>query len=675
MTGSDLRQRFETASVLGAVGVVVYLLAPAAAASPFGAWPLTPLGAAVLAAAIGAGFLAWRVPGPAGKARWMVAAIAALIAIRATASITAGEEGWLARYYANDAWSGRPEWSSEFRFSDATRVDRAIAFSAGQFPVHFLNGPRFSNGPPDRDIATPLSVQWSAVFRLAAEETISVSSQVAGSVTVAVDGSTLLSTEMSASREVALAAGQHSIDVRYRKPADVSGSLTVDLRRASDNGPIVVAPSSASARRPLVDLVAIGADAAMLLLLIGSAALTLGRLRGAAARLQLGLGALVVAALGLQGFVAALPFTRFYTLTAGDDWLGFESRARNILEQGLLMPLDAALGDGVPYFYHPFYSYLLAAVHALTGESLFGPIFVHFLILAATAIVMYSLARPLFGSRPAMCGVAALVAIFELDFIRRYTITLLSENLYVLTVSCCLLALARWVQQGRTAMLALAGVWGGISAATRPVMMVFLPLAFSVVAVIARRSQRGAIAAPFVLAGAWMACVLPFTMRNWIVSRQLVLISAGQGGAVIEHNVPRPLDPGPYLDAYRSGEASSVGVLWRIFVEHPAAFIGLQFKKLGFSLGMVHWFEGYRPHPELIAITVLYVAMLVTSRAMRRPELWPVHAFVFSHFASMLLTQPWNYGYRLILPAYVYTTVLSVAAAAGMLRTWRVAER
>jgi hypothetical protein len=517
-------------------------------------------------------------------------------------------------------------------------------------------------------------MQWSAVFHLSAEETVSVRCGVAGSVTIAIDGSTLLSTDAPASREIALAAGQHSVEVRYRKPADVSGSLTVDLRRASDEGAIAVGPSSTLVRRPMIDLIAIGADAAMLLLLIGSAAQTLGRLREAESRLQLGLGALVVVAFGLQGFVTALPFSRFYTLTAGDDWLGFESRARNILEQGLLMPLDAALGDGVPYFYHPFYSYVLAAVHALTGESLFGPIFVHFLILAATAIVMYALARPLFGSVPAICGVAALVAIFELDFIRRYSVTLLSENLYILTVSCCLLALARWVQHGRTAMLALAGVWGGISAATRPVMMVFLPLAFMVVAVIARRSQRG-VAAPLILAGTWMACVLPFTIRNWIVSRQLVLISAGQGGAVIEHNVPRPLDPGPYLEAYRSGDTSSAGVLWRIFVEHPAAFIGLQFKKLGFSLGMVHWFEGYRPHPELIAVTVLYVAMLVTSRPMRRPELWPVHAFVFSHFASMLLTQPWNYGYRLILPAYVYTTVLSVAAATGMLRTWRLAER
>ena len=79
---------------------------------------------------------------------------------------------------------------------------------------------------------------------------------------------------------------------------------------------------------------------------------------------------------------------------------------------------------------------------------------------------------------------------------------------------------------------------------------------------------------------------------------------------------------------------------------------------------MIHWFEGYRPHPELLAVTFLYVVMLVTSKTMRRPELWPVHAFVFSHWGSMMLTSPWNYGYRMILPAYVYTSTLSVAASA-----------
>jgi hypothetical protein len=411
-------------------------------------------------------------------------------------------------------------------------------------------------------------------------------------------------------------------------------------------------------------------------MLAAAAMLALKRAVVSESRLQLGLATLMAVALGAQGFVTALPFGQFHPLGGGDDWFGFESRAREILQHGLLMPLGAAPGAGVPYFYHPFYPYVLAGTHALTGESLFGPIFLHFLLLAATTIVVFSFIRPRFGRGAAVAGAIALVMLFELDFIRYYTITLLSENLYVLTVSCCLAAFARWAETGRTATLVHAGAWGGISAVTRPVMMVFLPFAVIVAWAVARaRRAPGAWRAPLVLTGAWMACVLPFTLRNWIVAKQFVLISAGQGSAVIAHNVPPSIDAEPYLAAFRTGGESTALVLWRLFIAHPAEVIALEIKKTGFTLGMIQWYDGYRPHPELVVVSALYLVMLVMSRTMRRPELWPAHAFVLSHWGSMLLTSPWNYGYRLILPAYVYTTALSVAAATAAMQARRPALR
>lgn len=662
-------------AVVGAIGAAVYLLTPAAAASPLGGWPLTPFGTLALAMAIAVALPAWRWPGGTG-ARWIGIGVVVLIVVRATAAVAASEPGWLARYYVNDSWQGSPAWSSDFRFTDATRIDRALSFDRGEFPVHYLNGPAFTETPGNRDVVVPMSVEWTAAFHLAARETLVVASRVIGSVAISIDGSPLLSTDGRAADEITLDGGPHAVRVAYAKPADVAGALHVELRRKTDDSAIeVFQPGSSPARRPAIDAVAVGADGAMVLLLIAVTVTTLGRLLRSESRLQFGLGALVVVMLAVQGFVTALPFTKFHTLTAGDDWLGFESRARNLLQQGLLMPLERPIGEGAPYFYHPLYSYVLAAVHAVTGESLFGPIFVHFLLLAATAIVTFSLVRSFFGVVPAFYGVAALVAVFELDFIRYYTVTLLSENLYVFTVTCCLAAFTRWAETSRTAWLVQAGIWGGISTATRPVMMVFLPLALGVAAWLAVGRQPGPFRGPLILGGAWMACVLPWTIRNWIVSRELVLVSSGQGGAVIAHTVPPPLDPAPYLEAYRTGGATSIGVLWRLVVEHPAEVAALQFKKIGFTLGMVHWFEGYRPHPELLAVTLLYISMFFVSRTMRHPGLWPVHAFVVSHWASMLLTSPWNYGYRLILPAYVYTTALSVAAATAAMQAWRPAHR
>jgi hypothetical protein len=165
--------------------------------------------------------------------------------------------------------------------------------------------------------------------------------------------------------------------------------------------------------------------------------------------------------------------------------------------------------------------------------------------------------------------------------------------------------------------------------------------------------------------------VFPFTLRNWVVAKKLVLISDGLGGATVLLNVPRGIDSQIYLAAYRGGITNSLAVLWRIAVEHPAGVLSLQVEKLGFTLGMVHWFKPYRPHPELVAITLLYFAMLLLWRPLRRSELWPLHAFVVSHWASMALTSPWNYGYRMILPPYIYTCTLAVASASALVMNAR----
>jgi hypothetical protein len=115
---------------------------------------------------------------------------------------------------------------------------------------------------------------------------------------------------------------------------------------------------------------------------------------------------------------------------------------------------------------------------------------------------------------------------------------------------------------------------------------------------------------------------------------------------------------------------SGLHVLARIAWDHPLGVLRIQGLKLGFSLGMIQWFDGYRPHPELVTVTVLYVLTCICSRTMRALALWPVHLFVLAHLASMGLTMPWNYGYRLIIPPFVLTSVLSASAAWSIVGVW-----
>src|SRR5690349_11601291 len=114
--------------LLAALCIVLYLLAPGPSQSLLGSWPLTPVGLVALVAAVGAAILARSSKRDTLHAAWAVF-FGVLIAARVVLGFAEAPAGWQARYYANTDWSGRPEWSSDFRLADATRIDSSLSFA------------------------------------------------------------------------------------------------------------------------------------------------------------------------------------------------------------------------------------------------------------------------------------------------------------------------------------------------------------------------------------------------------------------------------------------------------------------------------------------------------------------------------------------------------------------
>ena len=174
------------------------------------------------------------------------------------------------------------------------------------------------------------------------------------------------------------------------------------------------------------------------------------------------LGAAALAMLLLfvaQGLFAAAPYQqRAVTLSGGDDWLGFEARGRAVATGDVLLRFGQPMGQAGVYYYYPGYSYFLAAVHALGSEDLSAPIFSHFLLLCAANLLVFGIAERVFDRRTAVGALFALVAIEELAFIRHYTVTLLSENLYFLTSAFTVDRLVRFAQTRQRAQLTWSGV-------------------------------------------------------------------------------------------------------------------------------------------------------------------------------------------------------------------------
>jgi Dolichyl-phosphate-mannose-protein mannosyltransferase len=672
--------------------LAIYLIAPGYSTALFHGVPLGVAGLIALTVVGFALFFFRQRTVSAEPARRLAFAIVALTVLKVTLALIAPRPGWLSQQYVNDRFEGPPQASTEFSIPGATRIDTRIDFVDDYLPVHFLNESHFNRGMR-REVVFPLSIRWTGYIKPEHAATRTIALTARGTARLLLDGAPMLwvgpSREpTSVAREVTLVPGYHLLTLGYMKPADTDPLIALrGLEDIGDGGMLVTpAPAGILARRlarwarpaaAALDGAVLFAGLVFAWLVVLACAAEARRPFGWRALVQpRPLAAAMFVLFVAQGASKAWEhIDRAETLTGGDDWLGYEARAREVVTGGLLMDFGAPRGQGNVFFYYPFYSYFLAAVHKLGGEDLFSPIFAHFLLLFATNVVVYRLGRRLYGPRAALAAVAALVVIEELAFVRHYSVQLLSENLYFFTVAVTVDRLVCFVDEDRSVDLLWAGVAGGVSALTRPAMMAYLPLAAAIVIAVSRK-RRGtwshAAAAASMLVVSWMAVVSLATIRNDVVAGRPVLISEGQSRTFVLYNLPAtPHAMDRYLGVHKGTLLSTTAILFRIMVEEPRAFFTNVGIKVGFSFGALELMR-QRHHPELVLASLGYLAALVLLPSARALRTWPIHAFVLSHLISLVLTMPSSYGYRLILPMYLFFPLFGAALVESRLVRLRV---
>ncbi len=664
--------------------LALYLLAPGYPTALFHGLPLGVAGLIAFTVVLFALLFFRRTIVAATPARRLAIAIVSLTVVKVALALAAPRPGWLSQQYESDGFQGPAQASTEFGIPGATRIDARIEFADDYLPVHFLNDAHHNSGMR-REVTIPLSIRWTGYIKPERSATRTITLTARGAATLLLDTAALIwvgpSREpVSITKEVTFTPGYHLLTFGYVKPADTDPLIV--LRGFEDPGVgdmlVTPAPADTGARHlarsaqqvaTMLDAGALAAGVAFGWLLFITA-----RRPPAPARSPIGWRALVqprpLAAAMFVLFIAQGAYKswehigRAETLTGGDDWTAYEARAREVVTGGLLMDFGAPRGRGEVFVYYPFYSYFVAAVHEIGGEDLFAPIFAHWVLLVATNVVVYRVGRRLFGPRAALAAVAALVVIEQLAFVRHYSVQLLSENLYFLTVALTVDRLVRFADAGRRADLVWTGIAGGVSSLTRPAMMAYLPLAAAIAIVASRKQRKGpsrAIAAASLLAVSWMAVVSLATIRNYVVAGSPVLITEGQARSFVMHNLPGTPDAmDRYLGVHRGTLTSTAAILFRIMVEEPRRFFTNVAIKVGFSFGALE-LMGQRHHPELILASLGYLAAIVLLPSARALRTWPIHAFVLSHLAGMVLSMPSIYGYRLILPMYIFFPLFGAA--------------
>ena len=176
--------------------------------------------------------------------------------------------------------------------------------------------------------------------------------------------------------------------------------------------------------------------------------------------------------------------------------------------------------DRLPYWQPPGPVYVLYATFQVAGPGLLAPRLVSAIVSAASCLLLFALARRLFGVRIGLAA-AAILALHGGVVFEAYQLLPATFALFFDLAAILLLVIAhqRTTRAWRIALA--AGVALGVSA-----LFAATVLPFAVAGIIALRRQRLAVLA--FVAGVILP-IAPVTARNWIRAGEPVLVSANAG--------------------------------------------------------------------------------------------------------------------------------------------------
>jgi len=255
-----------------------------------------------------------------------------------------------------------------------------------------------------------------------------------------------------------------------------------------------------------------------------------------------------------------------------------------------LVGLSLASGTGFtiygqPYLIHPpGYPLFLGVLYLLFGHSYAAVKVAQSLLGALTCVLILLIGERVFTKRVGLVA-AAIAAVYP--HLVYYTGLLMSEVLFVFLSTLFLYALAMLRENFTLRRMAFAGVILGLASLTRPMLMLIPALLLFWVWIECRSTKRALV----VTATLWLwmvVVILPWTVRNYVVTGSVVPIVAthwvtlyGANNPAILENPdavggwvdPEPMSPEEYRAAY-------VAFLREMLFHRPLDFLKLELHKL-----------------------------------------------------------------------------------------------
>jgi len=303
-------------------------------------------------------------------------------------------------------------------------------------------------------------------------------------------------------------------------------------------------------------------------------------------------------------------------------------------------------------FWPPLYPAFLALLYSLAGYSLEIARMVQALLGSVVPVAAYFISVRLFSRRVAWLSAIGLIFYPHLVYFNTW---LIAESLFMALMVIALWAIGPVVEKPVVVRIALAGVLFGLAALTKPFMLFVMPfLALWLFLASNERLSRRFLAVA-VLAFVTAAVILPWTIRNYRLYDQVVLISTNGGYTFLGANNPNAWgghDEGfpPSIPELNTAEMEDIYYeeAFQWIRDNPEGFAKLlipKYRRLFSPLSVASFKEDFViPGRSLVYIVYTSFLIIALYGAIRASSQWKRVGFLYTPVAGVLVSAGLYYG-------------------------------
>ncbi|MBI3016533.1 MAG: glycosyltransferase family 39 protein, partial [Deltaproteobacteria bacterium] len=347
-----------------------------------------------------------------------------------------------------------------------------------------------------------------------------------------------------------------------------------------------------------------------------------------------------------------------------DDWAHYEQHSRSILLGDWLDRTEA------PFWFTPFYRYILAFSHFIFGEGILMALMMQYFLFSSSIVLVYAMTKRLFNLNTAVL----VLLVYGFASVPHECARLLTTEISATFFSCfSIYFLISFLQKREIKKIIFSGLLMGVAIIIRPNLLPFVFFVVPWLLVIHKevsfkiRIQHSAIYTLLVL------LIISFvTLRNYVTSRRVVLFNINSSPTLLDSHFFDGVPPSLKFDTIESNKVYnffnldlSVRKVFELVKQEPLVF----FKRVGIKLGYVagidpkkHAFGPAKFYPGHFLIFCLYLLgviwFLYIHRYDLRREATIIGAFAFITIGTIVLVStPWAWRWRYQLPAVPFMLI------------------